>query len=110
MEIKLCSGEDEADSGCVFLNPDNRELANIAACVLGIYCSSEIAACTLRFDFGETVARPLVTRDTVATDTPASLAISRTVGAIHLPQSFANCQPVQSETFCRYQSLLNIDE
>jgi len=53
--------------------------ANSAAGVLGRYRNCETAAMTLAAVLPDTLLEPLVTRDTVAIETPASLATSHMV-------------------------------
>jgi hypothetical protein len=55
---------------------------NSAASALGQYCNCEIAAKTLVAVLTETSAEPLITRDTVAVETPANLATSLMVQGI----------------------------
>jgi hypothetical protein len=49
---------------------------NSATCVLGQYCNSQIVAKTLVLILPFTLLAPFATRDTVAVETPASLATS----------------------------------
>jgi len=53
--------------------------ANSEALRLGVYCSWSMAVITAVLAPGETVLLALMTRDTVAVETPASFAMSFTV-------------------------------
>jgi hypothetical protein len=64
-----------------FLGMPALDRPNSAACPLGRYCNRETAPNTFVFASQDTLQVPFTTRDTVAVETPASLATSLTVHA-----------------------------
>jgi hypothetical protein len=64
-----------------FLGMPALDLPSSAACSLGRYCNRETASNTFVLASQDTLQTPFTTRETVAVDTPASLATSFTVDA-----------------------------